>query len=131
MSTLPGFTSRCTTPLRCAKASAAAISAPIRAACIGASGPSARMMSRSDSALHVLHDDEVRAVLLAPVVDADDVGVVEARGVLRLPAEPLDEARVAGELGEEHLDRDAAVELPVASEEDVGHAARRDRRSIS
>ena len=78
-------------------------------------------------ALDVLHDDEVRAVLLAVVVDADDVGVVEPRRVLRLAAEPLDEAGVARELGEEDLDRDLAVELPVARQEDVGHAAPRDR----
>ena len=47
-STLPGFTSRCTTPLRCANASADAISAAMSAAWPGSSGPSLRMRSRSD-----------------------------------------------------------------------------------
>ena len=61
-------------------------------------------------------------MLLAPVVDRDDVGVVEARRVLGLAAEPLDEAGVARELGEQHLDRDPAVELSVVREEHVGHA---------
>ena len=45
--TLPGFTSRCTTPLRCANASADAISAVISAAWLGSIGPSERMRSRS------------------------------------------------------------------------------------
>ena len=78
-------------------------------------------------ALDVLHDDEVRAVVLAVVVDADDVGVVEHRRVLRLTAEPLDEARIARELGEQHLDRDESIELLIASEEDIRHATARDR----
>ena len=45
----------------------------------GGMRPSARMMSAQRPALDVLHDDEVRAVLLAPVVDTDDVGVVQRR----------------------------------------------------
>ena len=55
------------------------------------------------SALDVLHDDEVRARLLAPVVDRNDVRVVEVRGGLRFPPEPLDERRFARVLGEERL----------------------------
>ena len=50
--------------------------------------------------LDVLHDDEVGALLLAPVVDAHDVGVVEVGGRLRLAAEPFHEVRVVGELVE-------------------------------
>ena len=46
-STLPGFTSRCTTPCACANDSASAISAVRRAASIGASGAYDWMMSRS------------------------------------------------------------------------------------
>ena len=71
----------------------------------------------------VLHDDVVGAGRLAPVVDADDVRVVEVGGRLRLAAEALDERRVVRELGEEHLERDRAVEQLVSSQEDVGHAA--------
>jgi hypothetical protein len=52
------------------------------------------------AALDVLHDDEVRAVLLAPVEDGHDVGVVQIGGGLGLPPEPLHEGGVAGELGE-------------------------------
>ena len=49
--------------------------------------------------------------------------MVEVGGGLRLAAEPLDEGRVGGELGEQHLDRDRTVEQQVAGEEHVGHAA--------
>ncbi len=61
------------------------------------------------SALDVLHDDEVRAVFLAPVVDRDDVGMVEVRGGLRLAPEALDERRLARVLGEQRLERDRPV----------------------
>ena len=74
----------------------------------------------------VLHDDVVGALLLAPVVDADDVGVVEVGGGLRLPAETLHEARVVGELREQDLDRHLPVERSVSGQVDVGHAAPRD-----
>ena len=75
------------------------------------------------AALDVLHDDEVRAVFLAPVEDGHDVGVVEVGGGLGLPPEPLHEGRVAGELGEQHLERDAAVEELVVGQVDLGHPA--------
>ena len=59
----------------------------------------------------------------APVVDVDDVRVAEVGRRLRLAPEALDEVGVDGELGEQHLDGDLAVEQPVAPEEHVGHAA--------
>jgi hypothetical protein len=74
-------------------------------------------------ALDVLHDDEVRAVGLAPVVDADDVGVVQRRGRLGLAPEPLDEAGVGGQRREQHLDRHGPVEHLVTGQVDLGHAA--------
>ena len=80
---------------------------------------------RQAAPVDVLHDDEVGAVRLAPVVDADDVGVVEVGGGRGLPAEALDEGRVRGELGEQHLDGDGPVEQLVAGQEDLGHAAAR------
>ncbi len=75
------------------------------------------------AALHVLHRHEVGVGVLAPVVHADDVGVVEVGRRLRLAAEALDEVRVDGELGEQHLDRHRPVEQQVARQEHVGHAA--------
>ena len=77
------------------------------------------------AALDVLHDDEVGAALLAPVVDGHDVGVVEVGRGLRLAAEPLDEGRVLGVLGEQDLDRDGPVEQQVPGQVHVGHAAPR------
>ena len=47
MSTLPGFTSRWTTPLRWAKPRAAATSAAMPAARFGSMGPSLRMISET------------------------------------------------------------------------------------
>ena len=78
------------------------------------------------SAFDVLHHDEVRAVLLAPVVDRDDVGVVEVRGGLRLAAEALDERRLARVLGEQRLQRDRPVQQLVVREVDLGHPALRE-----
>jgi hypothetical protein len=75
------------------------------------------------AALDVLHDDVVRALRLAPVVDRDDVRVGEPGGVRRLPAEALDELDVVRVPLVEHLDRDLAAELLVLGEPDVGHAA--------
>ena len=74
----------------------------------------------------VLHDDVVGALLLAPVVDADDVGVVEGGRSLRLPAEPLDEARIIGELREQDFHRHLPVERSVPGQVYVGHSAARD-----
>ena len=82
-----------------------------------------RMMSARLRPVDVLHDDEVRAVLLAPVEHRDDVRVVQVGGGLRLAAEAGDEGGVVGELGEQHLDRHRPVELEVAGEEHLGHAA--------
>jgi hypothetical protein len=49
--------------------------------------------------------------------------VAEVGGRLGLAAEALDEVGVDGELGEQDLDRDLAVEQEVLREEHVGHAA--------
>jgi len=73
--------------------------------------------------LHVLHHDEVRARLLAPVVDGDDVRVVQVGSGLCLAAEPLDERRLARVLGEKSLERDQAIQRFVAREVHLGHAA--------
>ena len=123
---LPGFTSRWTTPLRWAKPRAAATSAAIAGGGVRRRQALAAEDVGQARAVDVLHDDVVGAALLAPVVDTDDVGVVEVGGGLCLPPEALDERRVAGELREQHLDRDRPVEQQVAGEEDLGHAPPRD-----
>jgi len=116
--------SRCTRRLRCAKAQ--------RVGDLGRDAGRLHGRHRSLSAkdvtqgvpLHVLHDDEVRPGLLAPVVDPDDVGVVQGRRVLRLSTEALDEAWVLGKLGEQHLDCDRPVEHLVVGEEHLGPSRR-------
>ncbi|MEI2816488.1 MAG: hypothetical protein V9E99_08545 [Microthrixaceae bacterium] len=77
-------------------------------------------------ALHVLHDDVVRAGLGAPVVHADDVGVRQVGRSLSLAAESLDEGRVGRELGEQHLHGDGPIERAVAGQEHICHAAASD-----
>ena len=77
-------------------------------------------------ALDVLHDDEVRAVLLSPVVDRDDVGMVQVRRRLCLTAEALDERRLARVLGEQRLHGDGPVQELIVREIDLGHPALRD-----
>src|SRR5438034_5358527 len=61
---------------------------------------------------------------LAAVVDRDDVRVREARCVLRLAPEALDELLVPGVAVVQDLDRDAPPELLVLGEIHVRHAAR-------
>ena len=73
--------------------------------------------------LDVLHDDEVRAVGLAPVEDRDDVRVREPRCMCRLAAEALDELVVVRVAPVQHLDGHATAQLLVFSEVHVGHAA--------
>ena len=77
---------------------------------------------RKRATLDVLHDDEVGAELLAPVVDRHDVGMVQVRGGLRFASEPLDEGIVAGMFREENLHRDRSIEEEIAGQIDVGHA---------
>ena len=48
--------------------------------------------------------------------------MVQARGRLRLPPEPVDEVRVPGELREQDLDGDGAVEHGVDAAVDLAHA---------
>ena len=62
------------------------------------------------AAVDVLHRDEVLGADAAELEDLDDVDVVEQRGELRLADERLDEARVLGEVRQQALERDHALE---------------------
>src|SRR5207344_620295 len=68
--------------------------------------------------------DVVGVFGLAAVVDRDDVRMVERGRVLRLAPEALDELVVVPVAAVEDLDRDAAPELLVLGEVDVGHPTR-------
>jgi hypothetical protein len=87
-------------------------------------GPARRDQLLQRPSLDVLHDDEVRALGLAAVVDRDDVRMGETGGVRRLAAKALDELDVVRVALVEHLDRDLASELLVLGEPDVRHATR-------
>ena len=63
-----------------------------------------------------LEHHERHAGVLAPVVDGDDVGMVQRGGELGLGPEPAQEPGVLGEGPVEHLDRDAPAQPDV-----VGH----------
>ena len=72
------------------------------------------------------HDEVDQAAALVDVVDRDDVGVRQARGGLRLAGEALADFLLEGELGREHLDRDAALQPLVAGAIDHPHPASAD-----
>ena len=65
----------------------------------------------------------VTSVDLPGVVDRDDVGVVEPCRALRLPHEPLAEARVVRQRRGKHLESHLAAEADVLGEVDDAHAA--------
>ncbi len=77
-------------------------------------------------AVDVLHRDERSAVLIAPVVDGDDVRVADRCRSTRGPAEPVDDLGVGSQIGGEDLDRDGSVEVAVVGEEDLGGGRRRE-----
>ncbi len=77
-------------------------------------------------AMHVLHREEVLAILLADIVDLDDVVMVQRCGEPGLVEEHRDIPDVARLLGADALDHDVALEpleAARARQEDVGHAA--------
>ena len=90
---------------------------------IGHDAPAAGQELGERPAFHVLHDDEVHAVVRARVEDRHDVLVGDPRRRLRLATEALDELVVLGEARREELDRHLAAQDGVVTEEDLGHAA--------
>ncbi len=124
--TLCGLKSRWMTPRRWAKPAAARIWRPRSIARSWSSGASAATTSLSVRPAQVLHRDVVGAVVLAAVVDADHVRVLQAGGGRGLAAEALDELVVLGEAAVQHLERDLAAEVGVLGAVDVGHPARAD-----
>jgi hypothetical protein len=63
------------------------------------------------------------AVGLACRVDRDDVGVIQGGRELRFTEEPLAEALVLGELGDEELEGDVPVKANVFGPVDSTHPA--------
>ena len=73
-------------------------------------------------AVDQLHHDERTAGILAVVVHADHVRMVELGDVLGLLAEAREEVRIAAVLRPEQLDGDVAIQLGVMRPEDGRHA---------
>src|SRR5207245_5741869 len=74
-------------------------------------------------AVDELHHDERTGLVLAVVIDRDDVRVVQRRGGLGLVPEPRSEVGIAAVLRPQELDRDVAIQLAIVSAVDPGHAA--------
>ena len=70
----------------------------------------------------VLEDDELPAVLLAPVDHRDDVRMGQLRDGARFPAKALDVVVVPRELLVQDLQRDRPLEQPVVRAVDARHA---------
>ena len=79
---------------------------------------------RAGTALDVLHDDVVAALVDPVVVDLDDVGMDQLRHRQRLPPEAGDESIVVGEVLGEDLHRHGALEDQVGGAVDVRHPPR-------
>ena len=74
------------------------------------------------TAVHELADKVLTPVLLAGVVDREDVGVIERGCELRLALEAPPSCRV-GQVGGDELDRDGAIQLRVGRAVDRAHPA--------
>ena len=72
------------------------------------------------SAGHVLDDHVRRSLVLAEVVDVDDVGVAHLRDGLRLVSEPGHAVRVRGDRLH-HLDRAGALQVRVVGTVNQAH----------
>src|SRR5262249_47237200 len=66
-------------------------------------------------ARHILHDDEVNAVLSLDIVNSDDVGMIEDRGGPSLLREAALAVGIADFVGWKDLDGHGAVQLDVTS----------------
>ena len=70
------------------------------------------------AAAQQLEDEEGGAAVLTPVVDADDVGVLEGGDGLGLGPEAAEEGLVLGQCRMQDLDRDPAAQRDVVGRED-------------
>ena len=124
--TLAGFTSRWRTPAACAASSAEASWRIHSIACAGVTSPRFETLGER-AVLEKRHHQVGLALGVAEVVDGEHVLVLERRHRARLGQEALVEARFAGEVGQDDLDRDATAERLVARLPHLGHAAASDQ----
>ena len=76
--------------------------------------------------LHEFHCDVIRSVHLTPVIDTDNVGMIQRCCRHCFTAETLDKQRVLGVFRKQNLDRHWAIQQSIASDEYLGHAAAAD-----
>ena len=84
---------------------------------------------RQRLSLQIRHDDEMRAVEFADVVDPADVRMIERGHGAGLPLEAAAQIWVEGDVGPEHFDRDGPIETGIAGAIDLTHSTRAERRS--
>ena len=77
-------------------------------------------------AVEMRHDQVVRAIDAADVVDAADVGMVQGRDGASLALEAGSQIGIASDLTRQDLDRDRPIEARVACSVDLAHPARAD-----
>ena len=78
-------------------------------------------------ALEQLHHRVGMAVALPDVEDRQDVGVRQRRNRVRFALEARQRLRISGDGRRNNLDRDVAIQPPVARAIDLAHAARAER----
>jgi hypothetical protein len=88
----------------------------------GFDGNGIRLVASAEDLDEPSDHEERRAVVCADVVDGKNVGVGETRDGQRLPLEPLQPIRIAGERRRQHLDGDVAVQPRIVSAIDGAHA---------
>jgi hypothetical protein len=76
-------------------------------------------------AVQMRHDQVVRAIDAADVVDATDVGMVQGRDGASLALEARPRIGIASDLTRQDLDRDRPIEARVTCSVDFTHAPRR------
>jgi hypothetical protein len=120
---LAGLTSRWTRPASCAASSAEPTCSTSFRRRARLQAPVAPQAQAQILAADVPHGEVEHVVVLAGVVDRDDVGVVQGRRDLGLGGEPAAERFVAGELGSQELERDGALQGDVRGAVDDTHPA--------
>ena len=127
MNALSGFTSRWTTPRRCAAARPRASWMPQSSAVASGTRPRS-IRCRRDSPSQELGDEEGRAVVNPDVVNGHDVGVVERPGDPGLLLEAPHQVRAARQRLVHHLQGDLTAEPAIPRAVDLRHASDTDDR---
>src|SRR5207244_356771 len=83
---------------------------------------------RNSFALQILHDQVVRCVLVADVIQRANMRMAERRDRASFALEPVTKLRISGEGFGENLDRDDAIESRIAGAIDLAHSAHADLR---